>query len=140
MHDDNAARRTVPLSLGFGALGLLTVVPVLLAIVSPWGCEQFTDAFPIGMEALRACPLAVEALGDDPDKTWGFSNFEVGSNGETGNAHFTTKVTGGRQVGEYQVFATRTFSKWTLHTATLLLPEQERIINVLTCAEDPQPH
>jgi hypothetical protein len=130
-----SARRTFVWSIAFGAFGLLSIVPAVLGIFSPWGCERFTDAYPIGMQALRACPLAVQALGDNPDKAWGLSNFEIESGGEIGNAHFATKVTGGQQRGEYQVFATRTFSKWTLRSAMLLLPEQERIINVLACAE-----
>jgi hypothetical protein len=133
-----AAGRVVSLSLSVVGFVLLTVVPAVLAIFSPWGCERFTDAYPLGMQLLRDCPLAVEALGDAPDKTWGFSNFEIDDGGQTGRAFFTTKVAGTKQHGEYHVAATRTFDVWSVHTATLMLPGERRIIQVKPCLEMPQ--
>lgn len=112
---------------------------IVLALVSPYGCERFTDLYPVGMARLERCPLAIEAIGDTPRKAWGFSNFSVGSNGETGRGHFTVQVRGSKKAGEYQFIGARTFSTWTLTSARLLLEDEQKVIDVLTCSLEPQP-
>lgn len=120
--------------------GYLLLFPVLLAgvsalvLMSPYGCERFTDLYPMGMERLNGCPLAVDALGGSPDKTWGLSNFRIRSSGQSASGAFTLPVRGTKQSGEYQFTGNRTFSTWTLSTAQLFLTKEQRIIDVIACS------
>lgn len=123
-----------PSSRSSGAAGfLLIAAPIALALLSPVGCERVSSAYPIGMRRLRECPLATEALGPEPDKTWGLSTFRLGSSGPTGSARFRMAVAGSRRRGEYAFVAARTGDAWALLSAVLTVGD--RTIDVARCGD-----
>lgn len=121
-----------------GVAGLVTFA-VVMAVFSPWGIDQFTDAYVLGMDKLAACPRVVEVLGENPHKTWGLNNFEIGSSGSTGTARYRVHIRGSRRTGEYQFTASRTFETWMLTSARLLVPKTEQIVDVMVCRLDLAP-
>jgi hypothetical protein len=111
-------------------LGGLAIWPLIIfAFSGAPACFGFESPT---LQAIEACPAAVEALGTPVGRSWlGLSCGGAETSGDSGNASWTFPVAGPRGSGSIDVVATQIGGRWTLSSA--VLDTGGGTIDVLTC-------
>jgi hypothetical protein len=105
--------------MAFGCMPFLTMLPMIF-LFSPRACSSMDDSHQVALDALRNCPRAHAALGDDIDAAWfGLHTGESSTGGGFGNASWSFAVTGSRGRGDFWYNAQMQGGEWRIVNASL---------------------